>query len=139
MIRALSLAFGLLMVAAGAVQADGPALVASAIGLAAVLTGVLIRSVATLAVVATVLALALSEPSPAIVAIAGLGAAAYLVLRHARGGGDAVTVPTMLGAVGLTVVAMLGAAIPLGLPWIPLVAPLAVIVVYAMVLGRFAS
>jgi hypothetical protein len=133
--RALSLAFGLLMVAASAVQADGPALVASAVAVAAMIVGLVFPAAGTLAVVATIVALALSEPSPVVAALAGLTAVAYLSLCHGRGGEltTTLTAPTAVGALGLSVVVMLSTAIPLKLPWIPLVAPLAVVTVYAIV------
>lgn len=135
--RSLSAAFGLLMVAAATVQSGGPALVASAAGLLAVALGLLWRVAATLAVAATAMALALSQPSPVLAAIAGVAATLYLVMRHAGGGDAAVglTAPTVVGTLGLSAVAMVGTAVPLGLPWIPLVAPLAVVVGYVIVVA----
>jgi hypothetical protein len=137
--RALSFAFGLLMVAAGTVQSGGPALLASAAALLAVVAGVVARVAATLAVAATVAALALSGPSPVVAAVAGLAATVYLVLRHARGGdaAPALTAPTVVGALGLSAVAVLGASIPLALPWLPLVAPLVVVAAYVIVVDRY--
>ena len=142
--RALSLAFGLLMVAAGTVRSDGPALVVAAIAGLAVVVGLVSRVAATVAVVATAAALALSEPSPVVAVIAGLAATAFLVLRHA-GGGDAamastvLTAPTVLGALGLSAAAVLGATIPLSLPWVPLVAPIAVVAIYVTVVAPLVS
>lgn len=139
--RALSFAFGLLMVAAGAVQSGGPAFVASAVAFVAVVVGLASRVAATLAVVATATALALSGPSPVVAAIAGLAATGYLVLRHGRGGDPttAMSTPTVLGALGLSVAAVLGAAVPLALPWVPLVAPLAVVAIYVTVVAPLVS
>lgn len=141
MTRLLSLAFGLLMVAAAALASDGPALVLAAAAVAALLAGLVIRLAATLAVVAVVGALALSEPSPVVAAIAGLAATAYLVVRHADGtdAASALTVPTVLAALGLSAVTVLGATVPLALPWVPLVAPLAVVAAYVIVLDRYAG
>jgi hypothetical protein len=135
--RALSLAFGLLMVAAGTVQSDGPALVVAALALAAVVVGLVSRVSATVAVVATAAALALSGPSPVIAALAGLAATVYLALRHARAGdtSNSLTVPTLLGALGLSVAAVLGTSVPLALAWVPLVAPLAVVAIYVIVIA----
>ena len=141
MTRLLSLAFGLLMVAAATLASGGPALVLAAVAVAALLVGVVIRLAATLAVVAVVGALALSEPSPVVAAIAGLSATAYLVVRHADGtdAASALTVPTVLAALGLSAVTVLGATVPLALPWVPLVAPLAVVAAYVIVLDRYAG
>ena len=76
-----------------------------------------------------------------VAAVAGLAATAYLVLRHARGGDASValTAPTVLGALGLSAVAILGAAVPTTLPWVPLVAPLAAVIVYIAVIAPFVS
>jgi len=139
--RLLSLAFGLLMVAAATLASSGPALVLAAVAVAALVAGLVIRLAATLAVVAVVGALALSEPSPVVAAIAGLAATAYLVVRHADGtdAASALTVPTVLAALGLSAVTVLGATVPLALPWAPLVAPLAVVAAYVIVLDRYAG
>lgn len=139
MTRALSLAFGLLMVAAETLQGDRLALMISAGALVAVVVGLVWRMAATLAVVATAAALAVSGPSPVIAALAGLAAMVYLVLRHATSGdaSGSLTMPTVLGALGLTAAAVAGAAIPLSLPWVPLIAPLAVVAIYVTVVGQY--
>ncbi|MEU0497009.1 hypothetical protein [Mycobacterium sp. NPDC006124] len=139
MTRLLALAFGLLMVAAGALASGGPALVLAAAAGAAVVVGLLVPLAATVAVAAVAGALALSEPNPVVAAIAGLAAAGYLVVRHADGGdaASALAVPTVLGALGLASAAVLGATVPLALPWVPLVAPLAVVAAYVIVLDRY--
>jgi hypothetical protein len=131
--RTVSLAFGLLMVAAATVQSDGPARVAAAVALVGVLVGLVSRVAATLAVVATAVAVVLSGPSAALAAIAGLAAAVYLILRHTA----SLTVPTIVAALGVSAGAVLGATIPLGLPWVPLVAPLAVVAIYVTVLREY--
>ncbi|OPX07045.1 hypothetical protein B1790_25085 [Mycobacterium sp. AT1] len=129
------------MVAAATLASGGPALVLAAVAVAALLAGLVIRLAATLAVVAVGGALALSEPSPVVAAIAGLAATAYLVVRHADGtdAASALTVPTVLAALGLSAVTVLGATVPLALPWVPLVAPLAVVAAYVIVLDRYAG
>jgi hypothetical protein len=139
--RVLSFAFGLLMVAAGTVQSDGPALVVAAAAGLAVVVGLASPMAASLAVVATAAALALSEPAPVVAAIAGLAATAFLVLRHASSAdtGMALTAPTVLGALGLSAAAVLGASIPFALPWVPLVAPLAVVAIYVTVVAPLVS
>ena len=139
MTRLLALAFGLLMVAAGTVTSSGPALGLAAVAVVAVVAGLMVRLAATVAVAAVAGALALSSPQPVLAAIAGLAAAAYLVVRHGDDAAAAATVPTVLGALGLTTVAVLGATVPFTLPWVPLVAPLAVVAAYVIVLDRYAS
>ncbi|MCV7420869.1 hypothetical protein H7K45_09995 [Mycobacterium yunnanensis] len=126
------------MVAAGTLASAGPALVLSAVAGAAVVLGLLVPLAATMAVVAVIAALALSEPDPVVAGIAGLAAAGYLVVRHADGdAAAALTMPTVLGALGASVVAVLGATVPFALPWVPLVAPLAVVAAYVLVLDRY--
>jgi hypothetical protein len=131
--RALSTAFGLVMVASAAVQADGPGLVAAVMAAVAVLAGSVFRLVATMAVLLTVGVLVLADAPPVLTATSGLCAAAYLVLRHTA----AVTAPTVLGAVGFTAVGLAAAALPIQLPWVPLLAPLAVLVLYVLMTRPF--
>jgi len=131
--RAVSTAFGLVMVASAAVQADGPGLVAAVVAAAAVLAGSVFRPAATIAVLTTVAVLVLADAAPVLTATSGLCAAGYLVLRHTA----AVTSPTMLGAVGFTAVGLAAASLPIQLPWVPLLAPLAVLVLYVLVTRPF--
>ena len=97
------------------------------------------RVLGTVAVVATALALGISDPSPAVAALAGVAATVHLVLRHARSdhASASLTVPTVVGALGLSAAAVLGAAVPLALPWVPLVAPLVVVAIYVLALGQY--
>lgn len=131
--RAVSTAFGLVMVASAAVQADNPGLVAAVVAAAAVLAGSVFRPAATIAVLLTVAVIVLADAPPVLTATSGLCAAAYLVLRHTQ----AVTTPTVLGAVGFTAAGLAAASIPFQLPWVPLVAPLAVLVLYVLVTRPF--
>ena len=131
--RAVSTAFGLVMVASAAVQADGPGLVAAVVAAAAVLAGSVFRPAATVAVLLTVAAIVLADAPPVLTATSGLCAAAYLVLRHT----GAVTSPTVLGAVGFTAAGLAAASLPFQLPWVPLLAPLAVLVLYVLVTRPF--
>jgi hypothetical protein len=121
--RALSTAFGLVMVAAVALQSGGTALTVCGAASVAVLLGNVFRPVATLAVLASAAVVALGEVAPMLAALCGLSAAAYLVLRHTTG----VTVPTVIGALGFTIVGLAAVALPLQLPWVPLAAPLVVL------------
>ncbi len=127
--RTISTAFGLVMVASAAVQADGPGLAAAAVAAAAVLAGSVFRPAATIAVLLTVSVIVLAEAPPAMTATSGLCAAAYLVLRHTA----AVTSPTVIGAVGFTAAGLAAASLPIELPWVPLLAPVAVLVLYVVV------
>jgi hypothetical protein len=131
--RAVSTAFGLVMVASAAVQADGPGLVAAVVAAAAVLAGSLYRPAATIAVLLTVLVIVLADAPPVLTATSGLCAVAYLALRHTV----EVTSPTVLGAVGFTAAGLAAASLPIELPWVPLLAPLAVLVLYVFVTRPF--
>lgn len=137
--RTFSTVFGLLMAAATAAPADGPALVAAALAGVGVFAGLVVRPIATAAVVSAAAALALSEPEPVFAALAGLSATAYLVIRHAVDTPQVVTTtrPTMLAAVGFTMVGLGGAAWSVSVPWLPLLAPPAVAVAYLIVVRPF--
>ena len=131
--RAVSTAFGLVMVASAAVQADGQGLIAAVAASAAVLLGSVFRPAATIAVLLTVSVIVLADAPPLLTATSGLCAAAYLVLRHTV----AVTSPTVVGAVGFTAAGLAAASLPIQLPWVPLLAPLAVLVLYVLVTRPF--
>ena len=121
--RLLSTGFGLVMIAAAALQSDGTALAVCAAGVVLVLVGNVFRPAATLAVLCAGAALMLGAAVPMPAALCGLSAAAYLVLRHTA----AVPAPTVIGALGFTVVGLGAVALPLELPWTPLAAPLLVL------------
>jgi hypothetical protein len=131
--RAVSTAFGLVMVASAAVLADGPGLIAAVVAAAAVLVGSVFRPVAAIAVLLTVAVIVLTDAPPVLTATAGLCAAAYLVLRHT----GAVSAPTVLGAVGFTAAGLAAASLPFQLPWVPLLAPLAVLLLYVLMTRPF--
>jgi hypothetical protein len=131
--RAVSTAFGLVMVAAAAVQADGAGLVAAIVAAAVVLAGSVFRPAAAIAALIIVAVIVLADAPPVLTATSGLCAAAYLVLRHTA----TVTSPTVLGAVGFTAAGLAAASLPFQLPWVPLLAPLAVLVLYVLVTRPF--
>lgn len=131
--RALSTAFGLVMVAAAAVGADDAALAVAGLAVVAVLAGSVFRPVATLAVLLTAAALVLDDASAMLAALSGLCAAGYLVLRHTA----AITAPTIIGAVGLSAVVLSAVALPVELPWAPLVAPVAVLTLVVLATRPF--
>jgi hypothetical protein len=130
---ALSTAFGLVMVAAAAVQADGVAVFAAGAAAVVVLIGTVLRPAATLAVLLTVAVVVLANAAPALTALSGLSAAAYLVLRHT----GTVATPTIIGATAFTAAGLAATSIPVQLPWAPLVAPIAVVVLYVMITRPF--
>lgn len=135
MIRGLlPTACGLLMVAAAASRADGPELALAAGAAAVVVLGAVWRPAATIAVLATVAVIVVSDPAPTFTALAGLAAAAYLLLRH---GEHAVTPPSMVAAAGFAAVATMLAALPVHVPWLPLLAPAALLGGYLVALRPF--
>jgi hypothetical protein len=132
--RFVSAGFGVLMVAASAVDARGPHLVAAAAAGVAVLAGLYVRAAATAAVLAVVCAIALSEPQPMLAALSGLSASVYLVLRYAT-----MTGPTVIGLVGFTAVGVVATtAETAGLSWLPLLAPVAAVVLFLLLMGPYA-
>jgi hypothetical protein len=135
--RTLSVAFGLLMVAAAAIGTRGPTLAMVAVAVAAVVVGARVAAAATVAVGCTVVLIVLADPPPIAAALAGLGATAYLVLRHTAHADESVVWPTVAGAVGLSVVATTAVLIPADVAWLPLVAPVAVLAVYVIVTRPF--
>jgi hypothetical protein len=135
--RALSTAFGLLMVAATALVAEGPSLVGAALAVVAVLFGIRFAGAATLAVMISVVVALLADAPPMSTALAGIAAAAYLVLRHSNavqsGVESVVTAPTAVGALGFSAIGLGATVIPVSVPWLPLAAPVAVLVSYVIV------
>ncbi|BCI50882.1 hypothetical protein NIIDNTM18_01600 [Mycolicibacterium litorale] len=126
--------FGVLMVAAVAYRADGPALVAAVAALAAVGVSVWWRPAATVAVLFTLGAAALDATAPMATVLAGLAAAAYLVLRHGDG---RASPPTMIAAVAFALTAVAVLLVPVDVPWLPLAAPLALLAGYLLALRPF--
>ena len=137
--RMVSLAGGLLMVAAVGIAAQGPARIAAVLAVVAVLAGTVFRPAATGGVVLTVLVIALTNPAAAPAAVAGLCAAIYLVLRHAPANPAVVgglSGPT-IAAVGFTFAGLVAAVFPLRVAWLPLVAPLAAVALYLLATRPF--
>jgi hypothetical protein len=136
----LSTAFGLMMVAAAGLQTIGTALVLAMAAAATVLIGIAVRVVATAAVLSAAAALVVSDAPPILAALAGLSAACYLVLRYTEGGSTRVigaSAPAMLAALGFTFVGVLAASFPFEMPWLPLLAPLAVFGIYVLATRPF--
>ncbi len=136
----LSAACGLVMVGAVGLGSHGQALIAATSALAAVMAAVVFRPVATLAVVLTVVVIALSDPAATLAAVSGLSATVYLVLRHA-----AVAAPGSTTSAeqrwsqpwDSPSPAWSPTAFPLQLPWLPLLAPLAAFAVYLLATRPF--
>jgi len=136
--RTLSTMFGLLMVTTTGIQTHGLVLLAAALAVTAVLAGIRFRPAATLAVLFTVTAIALSAPQPVFAALSGLCATAYLVLRHAASSAAVTTTqPTVVGALAFTLAGLIATLIPLQLPWSPLLAPVTVLAIYAIATQPF--
>jgi hypothetical protein len=131
--RALSTAFGLLMVASTALVAEGPSLVGAALAVVAVAFGIRFARAATLAVMISVVVALLAEAPPMSTALAGVTAAAYLLLRYSSSVESVVTVPTAVGALGFSAIGLGATVIPVSVPWLPLAAPVAVLVSYMIV------
>jgi len=137
---ALATGFGLLMVGVTAVGSHGPALVAGLVAAVAVGVGTVFRPAATLAVLLAVLAIVVANPPPVLAAVSGLCAAAYLVSRHAASTPSGVVMgswPTTVAAVGFTFAGLVATSFPLQVPWLPLVAPVAVLAIYVLATRPF--
>lgn len=128
----LPVAFGVLMAGAAAYRASGPALVVPVLAVVAVVASAWLRPAGTVAVVLVVAAIVMAPSAPLHTVLAGLAAAVYLVLLHAD-----PTVPTMVFAVGFGAVAAVVAVLPVGVPWLPLIAPLALLAGYLLALRPF--
>jgi hypothetical protein len=136
----LSTSFGLMMVAAAGFQTTGVALVVAMVAGVAVLAGIVLRVAATVAVLSAAAAIVISDAPPMLAALAGLSATCYLVLRYTEAGLAGVigaSAPALLAALGFTFVGVLAASFPFELPWLPLLAPLAVLGIYVLATRPF--
>jgi hypothetical protein len=135
---AFSTAFGLLMVTAAAIHTNRAGVVAIGVAVVALLAGLRYRPAATLSVLSAIAAIVLSVPPPLFAALSGLSAAAYLVIRHAAGAGVVTTTrPTVIAMVTFTLIGIGATSVPLHLPWLPLVAPPAVVVIFLLAAWPF--
>jgi hypothetical protein len=136
----LSTAFGLTMAAAAGLQTVGVALIVAMVAAVAVIAGIAVRVAATLAVLLAAAAIVIADAPPMLAALAGLSAACYLVLRYTEAGRAGVigaSAPALLTALGFTFVGVLAASFPFELPWLPLLAPLAVLGIYVLATRPF--
>lgn len=135
---AFSTAFGLLMVTAAAINTDQAGAVAIGVAVVALLVGLRYRAAATLSVLSVIAAIVLSVPPPLFAALSGLSAAAYLVIRHASEAGVVTTTrPTVIAMVTFTVIGIGATSVPLHVPWLPLVAPPAVVLMFLLAAWPF--
>jgi hypothetical protein len=135
-----STAFGLLMAAAAAVRADRLGSIAAALAVIAVVVGLRYRSAAIVSVLLVIAAIVLSDPPPLFAALSGLSAASYLVIRYSTGplaGVVTTTRPTVIGMIGFAVAGVVATVVPLSLPWLPLAAPPAVVVIFVLAVLPF--
>ena len=75
-----------------------------------------------------------------VLALSGLSAAAYLVLRHTDRGTEAIvtmTRPSLFGMVGFTLIGVLAASVPVHVAWLPLLAPPAAVAIYLIAVRPF--
>jgi hypothetical protein len=136
----LAVLFGLVMVGSAAVGSHGPAVVTAGVAVIAVGVGIALRPAATLAVLLSVLTIVLSNPQQLLAALSGLCAVAYLVCRYAAGTAADLVIrswPTVVAAGGFTFAGLVATSFPLQLPWLPLVAPLAVLAIYLLAMRPF--
>ncbi len=136
----LSTAFGLMMVAAVGFQTDGLALLLAMAAAVTVMAGIALRVATTVAVLSAAAAIVVSDAGPMFAALAGLSAACYLVLRHTEGGSTRVigaSAPALLAALGFAFVGVLAASFPFELPWLPVLAPVAVFGIYVLATRPF--
>lgn len=139
-LQAIAGGCGLLMATsagAGAGAAGPVATLSVLLTIAAVPAGLLLRRAAPVAVLLAVTAILLCDPPSALAAVAGLAAVGYLVLGSTADGVAAVTVPTVLAAVGFGFVGLVAVAFPLQVPWLPLLAPPAVFGCYVLAVRPF--
>ncbi|PPJ18515.1 hypothetical protein C5E44_10740 [Nocardia nova] len=101
-----------------------------------VVAGWWFRSVAVVAVLIALGALAWADTGALAAAGTGLVATTYLLntaTLHAPAGVVPTTLPSVIGALGFAAAAVLATLIPGGLAWLPLAAPVLVIVLYAAI------
>ncbi|WP_062994508.1 hypothetical protein [Nocardia mikamii] len=102
----------------------------------AVVVGWRFRTVAVLAVLIALGALAWADTGALAAAGTGLVATTYLLntaTLHAPAGVVPTTLPSVVGALGFAAAAVLATLIPGRLAWLPLLAPVLVIVLYAAI------
>ncbi|WP_052960288.1 hypothetical protein [Mycobacterium sp. EPa45] len=130
--RLVAAPFGVAMTAAAAVGADSRGLAAAGVALIAILVGLYVRAAATAAVLSVVCAVALTAPHPMLAAASGVCATAYLVLMYAP-----LNRATAIAIAGFAVAGALATTVGVGVPWLPLLAPVAVVAAVGVALSPF--
>ncbi|MFH5209308.1 hypothetical protein ACHIPZ_14045 [Antrihabitans sp. NCIMB 15449] len=140
--RLFAAAAGLVMVAATLPSAPTIAMAVAAPAAMLVVLSAWIRSAAALAVLACVAVLALGEPSAVLASAAGLAATLYLLMIHAEATTTEQSLPTtwqtLFGAVGFACVGLAVVAVPLEVAWLPVLAPVVVVLLFALAIAPFA-
>ncbi len=129
--------FGLLMVAATGARPPQPAFAGAVLAVAAVIVGIVARPVSTAAVAVTAGLIVLADAPPLLAALSGIFAVAYLLSRHSPSGMADLTSAPVQWALGFCAVGLVATSIPLALPWVGLLAPIAVLGLYLVAVGSF--
>ncbi|TDO12252.1 hypothetical protein EV580_3978 [Mycobacterium sp. BK086] len=135
----LATAFGLAMVAVVGIHTSGTPLVLTVLAIGAVGVGIRLRHAAASAVLLAAGAVLFSDAPPLTAGVAGLCGAYYLILRHGDDGPTAPLASSTIAALGCAVAGVSVAALPLEVPWLPIVAPPALFVVYVMATRPFTA
>ncbi|NKY50282.1 hypothetical protein [Nocardia vermiculata] len=134
MTRFLAVLSGLLLIAAVTIVEPWGAIAV----LLAVIAGWWFRSVAVVAVLLALGVLAWADAGAAAAAGTGLVATAYLLntaTLHAPAGVVPTTVASVTGALSFAGAAVLAALLPAQVAWLPLLAPVLVIVLYGLIVA----
>ncbi|SEM42967.1 hypothetical protein [Rhodococcus maanshanensis] len=137
---AMALGAGWSMSAAVVPHAQAQALIAAVLSAAGVFAARWSRVAVVCAVQGALLALALGEPTPVQAGVAGVGATVFVLAAHsAHMPGIVVTEAGLVLAVAAaTAVAAVSVfLLPFEIAWLPLVAPIACLAVYAVVLAPY--
>ncbi|WP_051637641.1 hypothetical protein [Rhodococcus sp. UNC363MFTsu5.1] len=139
---AMALGAGWSMSAAVVPHAQAQALIAAVLSAAGVFVARWSRVAVVCAVQGALLALALGEPTPVQAGVAGVGATVFVLAAHsAHMPGIVVTeVGQVLAVAVVTAAAAVSVfLLPFEIAWLPLVAPIACLAVYALVLAPYAT
>ena len=132
--RALTAAFGAVMVLTAGIDAGRVSLAILAAAVAAVAAGLFDRRAALVAVLSTVVALAVGTPTPLFAAVSGMAATLYLLTGFAEGtGATTLTGPSVAGLIGFTLAGLAATAITAKFTWVPLLAPVVMTAVLVLV------
>jgi hypothetical protein len=133
----LATASGLAMAAAAGHLGGAVAAVIATLVAVAVVVGIWFRIAGLLAVLLAAAAIMLAEAGPLTAGVAGLAGACYLVLRNNVDQPTLASRPALVAALGFTVLGVSVTAIPVDLPWLPLLAPPAVLAAYLLAIRPF--